>query len=46
MLNISAITLTMFFEPETVSELKAKGELPVDRDTLIYIKSLIPGRST
>lgn len=24
-------------------ELKAKGELPVDRDTLIYIKSLIPG---
>ncbi len=24
-------------------ELKAKGELPVDRDTFIYIKSLIPG---
>ena len=24
-------------------ELKEKGELPVDRDTLIYIKSLIPG---
>ncbi len=24
-------------------ELKAKGELPVDRDTLIYIKSLLPG---
>lgn len=24
-------------------ELRAKGELPVDRDTLIYIKSLIPG---
>ncbi len=24
-------------------ELKARGELPVDRDTLIYIKSLIPG---
>ena len=24
-------------------ELKARCELPVDRDTLIYIKSLIPG---
>lgn len=24
-------------------ELKARGKLPVDRDTLIYIKSLIPG---
>lgn len=25
------------------AELKAKGELPVDRDTFIYINSLIPG---
>lgn len=25
------------------SQLKAKGELPVDRDTFIYINSLIPG---
>lgn len=25
-------------------ELKEKGELPVDRDTLIYIQSLIPGQ--
>ncbi|NLN64879.1 MAG: FAD-dependent oxidoreductase [Clostridiaceae bacterium] len=25
------------------SELRAKGELPVDRDTFIYINSLIPG---
>lgn len=24
-------------------ELKAKGELPIDRDTIIYIKSLVPG---
>lgn len=24
-------------------ELKARGELPVDRDTLIYIKSILPG---